>query len=95
LGYDVDRMAFEFTMLNKEETVPCEISSAAMDELAGKRGTRPAEREAQSLRLRETIKRIASDEFDSDAIVRAAVVRIFAKHFRSAPHQYHPDDERR
>jgi hypothetical protein len=32
LGYDVDRMAFEFTMLNKDETVPCEISSAAMDD---------------------------------------------------------------
>ena len=86
LGYDTDRMAFEFTMLNKDETVPCEISSAAMDELAGKRGTLPAEREAQFLRLRETIERIASDNFDSDAIARGAVVRIFAKHIRSAPH---------
>ena len=51
-----------------------------MDELAGKRGTLPAEREAQFLRLRETIERIASNEFDSEAIVRGAVVRIFAKH---------------
>src|SRR5712671_3591152 len=51
LGYDADRMAFEFTMLNKDQTVPCEISSAAMDELAGKRGTLPAEREAQFLRF--------------------------------------------
>jgi hypothetical protein len=80
LGYDADRMAFEFTMLNEDETVPCEISSAAMDELAGKRGTLPAEREGQFLRLRETIERIASNEFDSEAIVRGAVVRIFAKH---------------
>jgi hypothetical protein len=80
LGYDVDRMAFEFTMLNEDETVPCEISSAAMDELAGKRGTLPAEREAQFLRLRETIERIASNEFDNEAIVRGVVVRIFAKH---------------
>ncbi len=30
LGYDADRMVFEFTMLNKDETVACEISSAAM-----------------------------------------------------------------
>jgi hypothetical protein len=30
-----------------DEIVPCEISSAAKDELAGKRGTLPAEREAQ------------------------------------------------
>jgi hypothetical protein len=28
LGYDADRMAFEFTMQNKGQTVPCEISSA-------------------------------------------------------------------
>ena len=86
LAYDADRMAFEFTMLNKDQTVPCEISSAAMDELAGKRGTLPAEREAQFLRFRETIERIASDNFDSDATVRGAVVRIFAKHIRRAPH---------
>jgi len=86
LGYDAERMAFEFTMLNKDETVPCEISSAAMDELAGKRGTLPAEREAQFLRFRETIERIASDNFDRDATVGGAVVRIFAKHIRSAPH---------
>ena len=86
LGYDTDRMAFEFTMLNKDETVPCEISSAAMDELAGKRGTLPAEREVQFLRLRETIERIASDNFDGDPIVRGAVVRVFAKHIRSASH---------
>jgi len=86
LGYDADRMAFKFTMLNKDETVPCAISSAAMDELAGKRGTLPAEREAQFARFRETIERIASDQFDSDSTVRGEVVRIFAKHIRSAPH---------
>jgi hypothetical protein len=71
LGYDVDRMAFKFMMLNKGETVECEISSVAMDDLGGKR-------------LREVIERIASDNFDSETIVRGAVVRIFAKHIRSA-----------
>jgi hypothetical protein len=84
LGYDANRMAFQFTMLNdKGETVECEISSAAMDELAGKKGTLPAEREPQFLRLRESIERIASDNFDSASVVRGAVVRIFAKHNRS------------
>jgi Protein of unknown function (DUF1488) len=93
LGYDANRMAFQFTMLNgKAETVECEISSAAMDELAGKKGTRPAEREAQFLSLREMIERIASDNFDHDSVVRGAVVRIFAKHTHS---QNHPDDDRR
>ena len=84
LGYDIDRMAFKFMMLNKGETVECEISSVAMDDLGGKRGTLPAEREAQFMRLREVIERIASDNFDSETIVRGAVVRIFAKHIRSA-----------
>jgi hypothetical protein len=85
LRYDADRMAFEFTMRNDEgRTVQCQISSAAMDELAGKRGTQPAEREAQFLSLRKTIERIASDNFDHNTI--GAVVRIFAKHIRSAPH---------
>ena len=93
LGYDANRMAFQFTMLNgKAETVECEISSAAMDELAGKKGTRPAEREAQFLSLREMIERIASDNFDHDSVVRGTVVRIFAKHTHS---QNHPDDDLR
>ena len=85
LGYDAERMTFKFTMLNKGETVECEISSAAMDDLASKRGTLPAEREAQFLRLREATERIASDIFDKGTIVRGAVVRVFAKHIRSAP----------
>ena len=84
-GYDSQRMAFEFAMFNdKAETVECQISSVAMDELDGKRGTLPAEREAQFLRLREAIERIASDTFDEGTIVRGAVVRVFAKHIRSA-----------
>jgi hypothetical protein len=76
LGYDAERMTFQFTMLNKAETVECAISGA------GKRGALPAEREAQFLCLREAIERIASDNFDHDTIVRGAVVRIFAKHIR-------------
>jgi hypothetical protein len=87
LGYRADRMAFEFTMLNHNgEAVECQISSVAMDDLAGKRGTLPDEREAQFIRLRELIERIASDNFDNETVVRGAIVRIFGKHIRSAPH---------
>jgi hypothetical protein len=87
LRYDADRMAFEFTMLNTEGgAVQCQISGAAMDELAGKRGTQPAEREAQFLHLREAIERIASDNFDHGLALSGAIVRIFAKHIRGAPH---------
>ena len=81
VGYDVERMVFQFTMLNKEaQTVECEISSIAMDDLAGKRGTLPAEREPQFLLLRAAIELIASDNYNDDPGVRGAVVRIFAKH---------------
>jgi len=85
LGYDAQRMIFAFTMLNKKaETIACEISSSAMDELASKRGTLPVEREAQFLRFRETIERIASDNFDEGPIAHG--VRVFAKHIKSASH---------
>jgi hypothetical protein len=50
-----------------------------MDDLAGERGTLPAAREAQFLRLRDVIENIASLKFDSSTIVRGRVVRIFAK----------------
>jgi len=80
LGYDTERMAFQFTMLNEGETVECAISGAAMDELSGKRGTLPVEREAQFLLLRDAIERIASDNFDSETPVSGGVFRIFAKH---------------
>jgi hypothetical protein len=40
IGYDVNKMTFEFTMIDdKAKVVGCEISNAAMDELAGVRGT--------------------------------------------------------
>jgi hypothetical protein len=33
VGYDNERLAFKFTMLNGDETINCQISDAAMDEL--------------------------------------------------------------
>jgi hypothetical protein len=81
-------------MLDSEGgTVRCQISAAAMDELAGARGTRPDEREAQFVSLRDTIERIASDHFDHGATVKGAAVRIFAKHIRSLPHLSAPTDD--
>jgi hypothetical protein len=37
LGYDFNRMVVDFTMLNQGKTVRCAISTAAMDDLEGKR----------------------------------------------------------
>ena len=82
-GYNADRMAFEFAMLNdKAETVECVISSVAMDDLARTRGTHPAEREEQFLHLREAIVTVASGVFDEEAQKIGVVIQIFSKHVR-------------
>jgi hypothetical protein len=82
IGYDSERLAFGFTMLNGDETVECQISDAAMDELAGVRGTPSIARQAQFVALRDAIEQIASGLFDGGPIVKGTVVRIFTKHIR-------------
>jgi hypothetical protein len=83
LAYDTERMVFKFTMLNDEEAVQCQISAAAMDDLAGGRGTPSSEREAQFSRYRDEIERIASAMFDERALsIKGFAVRIFSKHLR-------------
>ena len=69
-------------MLNGEETVECQISDAAMDELAGVKGTQSMARQAEFLDLRDAIERIASNMFDEAPRVRGFSVRIFTKHIR-------------
>ena len=82
LGYDNERMTFKFTMLNGDEMVECQISGAAMDELAGGKGTLPTDREAQFLRLLEQIEHVASTIFDQRTVLRTAPLRIFWKDVR-------------
>ena len=82
VGHIANRMMFKFTMIDDQvQVVGCEISSAAMDELAGTRGTVPADREAQFLHLRDRIERIASDVFDEKR-TSSGKVRIFYHHVR-------------
>ena len=50
VGHDTERLAFRFTMLNDGETVQCQISDAAMDELAGMQGTENTARPLNELR---------------------------------------------
>jgi hypothetical protein len=83
LGYDATRMAFEFTMMHELGIIDCEISSIAMDDLAGEKGVRPNEREAQFGRLRDTIERVASDIFDQRSMSVVETIRIFSKHVRN------------
>ena len=81
IGYNTDRMMFEFTMITPDtRVITCEISSVAMDHLDDRRGTLPPEREAQFVRLRDAIEKIASGIFKDDKALQGAVVRIFVKH---------------
>ncbi|MCA1458530.1 DUF1488 family protein [Bradyrhizobium sp. BRP22] len=79
-GHDSERLAFTFTMLNDGETVECQISDAAMDELAGTRGTPSIARQSQFVSLRDEIEKIASDLFDGGPVVKGRTIRIFTKH---------------
>jgi hypothetical protein len=81
IGYDTNRMMFEFTMLTQDASiVVCQISSVAMDQMDRGRGTLPSEREAQFIRLRYAIEKIVSDNFEEAGSEPGAVVRIFEKH---------------
>jgi hypothetical protein len=46
VGHDNERLAFAFTMMNDGETVQCQISDAAMDDLAETKGTQSIARQA-------------------------------------------------
>ena len=85
VGHDDERMAFRFTMLNDGRVVTCQISDAAMDELAGTQGTESRARQSQFLSLRDAIEQIAADLFDKTPHVDGQVVRIFVKHIQRQP----------
>ena len=51
-GYDFNRSVVEFTMLNHGKVILSAISTAAMDDIEGKRNVRPHQRVDQFMRLR-------------------------------------------
>ena len=62
-GFNFNRMIVEFTMFNQDQVIPCAISTAAMDDLEGKRDVKPHQRVDQFMRLREVIEEQASRKF--------------------------------
>ena len=62
-GYEFDRMVFLFSMTDGNKNVPCAISAAAMDDLEDIARTKPDQRKAQFLRLRDRIEECASRKF--------------------------------
>jgi hypothetical protein len=62
-SYDFNRMVVLFTVQNDETEVRCAISTDAMDGLDRPIRTKPDQREAQFVRLSETIRAHAEAKF--------------------------------
>jgi hypothetical protein len=62
-GYDFNRSVVEFTMLNQGKVILCAISTAAMDDLEGRRDAKPDQRVDQFMRLRGVIEERTSRKF--------------------------------
>jgi hypothetical protein len=82
LGFDASRMTYKFTMADGPRIIDCQISSAALDDLAGQRSKPPRvlNRDAEFLEFRDQIEKLASDQFDRDIERKPKLVRVFAKH---------------
>ena len=88
VGYDADLMVFKFTMRNGEQIVQCEISRAALGDLAGGwTGGAARYLPAQFEAHREVIEAIASAQFDQASNEETRLVSIFAKHIPSSTAQ--------
>jgi hypothetical protein len=71
-GYDYERMVILFSMIDGQKEIPCAISTSAMDGLESLSRSKPNEREAQFMRLR-------------DRIEECAVRKILAMEFEGTP----------
>ena len=87
IGYDSDLMVFKFTMRNGEQIVQCQISNAALGDLAGRWRAAARDLPAEFEAHRKLIEAIASEQFDQTSNKETRLVRIFAKHIRSSTAQ--------
>jgi Protein of unknown function (DUF1488) len=55
-GYEFDRMVVLFSMVDGQREIPCAVSTSAMDDLEKLERTKPDQREAQFMRLRDQIE---------------------------------------
>jgi hypothetical protein len=82
VGYDADSMTFKFTMRNGQKIVQCQISIAALSDLADRRRGSAGDLLAEFEANREPIEAIASALFDKSSKTRE--VSIFSKHIPSS-----------
>jgi hypothetical protein len=62
-GYEYDRMVILFSMIDGQKEIPCAISTSALDDLESLARSKPDEREAQFMRLRDRIEERAARKF--------------------------------
>ena len=87
VGYDADLMAFKFTMTNGEQIVQCQISNAALGDLAGRWRGAARDLATEFEAHRELIEAIASERFDQTSNEETRLVRIFSKHMPNSTAQ--------
>ena len=63
VGYEFDRMVVLFSMVDGQMEIPCAISTSAMDDLESPARSKPNQREAQFMRLRDQIEERAARKF--------------------------------
>ena len=84
VGFDADLMAFGFTMRNGQQIVQCQISIAALSNLADRRRGSRGDLRAEFAANRELIEAIASVLFHQSSDDETRVVSIFSKHIPSS-----------
>jgi hypothetical protein len=62
-SYEFDRMVVLFSMIDGEREISCAVSTSAMDALEKSERTKPEQREAQFMRLRDQIEERAACKF--------------------------------
>jgi hypothetical protein len=62
-GYQYERMVILFSMIDGQKEVQCAISTSAMDDLESPARSKPDQREAQFMRLRDRIEERAARKF--------------------------------
>lgn len=67
-GYEFERMVILFSMVEGEKEIPCAISTSALDSLESVSRSKPNEREAQFMRLRDRIEACAARKFQAQEL---------------------------
>jgi hypothetical protein len=62
-GYEYDRMVILFSMIDGQKEIPCAVSTSALDDMESLARSKPDEREAQFMRLRDRIEERAARKF--------------------------------